>query len=102
MSNSQTNLQIIAYYATFLVNNRRKPSSEDQKGTCPNGQVPFIISESLITLQQMPARRLTDVVYQRVTEFLNYWRLFCDTFCTFLHTHKLLFILNLDVSYEPL
>jgi len=29
MSNSQTNLQIIANYATFLVNNRRNPSFED-------------------------------------------------------------------------
>ena len=42
MSNSQKNLQIIANFAKFLVNNRRKPSSEDQKGTCPNGQVPLL------------------------------------------------------------
>ena len=66
MSNSQTNLQIIANYATFLVNNRRKPSSENQKGTCPNGQVPFIISESLITPRRLPARRLMNTDYQQL------------------------------------
>jgi len=72
MSNSQTNLQIIANYATFLVNNRRKPSSEDQKGTCPNGQVPFIISESLITPRRLPARRLTDVDYHKYMNLFFY------------------------------
>ena len=74
MSNSQTNLQIIANYATFLVSNRWKPSSEDQKGTCPNGLVLFIISESLITPQLLPGRRLMKTDYQHFTANLgNTW-----------------------------
>ena len=77
MSNSQTDLQITAYYATFLVNNRRKPSSEDEKRTCPNGQVLFIISESLITPRQLPGRRPTETDYQGVVSISgNIWETF--------------------------
>ena len=47
MPNNQTDLQIIAYYATFLSPKRQKHSWRYKKETCPNGEVPFIISESL-------------------------------------------------------
>ena len=33
-------------------------------------QVPYIISESFITPQQLPARRLTDADYQRLTSLV--------------------------------
>ena len=41
-----------------------------KKETCPNGQVPFIISESLITPRRLPARRLDDAEYQLLTELV--------------------------------
>lgn len=40
----------------------------NKKGTCPNGQVPFIISENQFTLQLRPGRRLTEADYQHITE----------------------------------
>ena len=42
------------------------------KGACPNGQVPFIISESLITPRRLPARRLTDVDYHKYMNLFFY------------------------------
>ena len=41
---------------------------EIQKGTCPSGQVPFIIVRVMITPLRLPARRLTDADYQYITE----------------------------------
>ena len=41
---------------------------EIQKGTCPSGQVPFIIVRVMITPLRLPARRLTEADYQHITE----------------------------------
>ena len=41
---------------------------EIQKGTCPSGQVPFIIVRVMITPLRLPARRLTEADYQYITE----------------------------------
>jgi len=40
------------------------------KETCPSGQVPLFILESLITPQLLPARRQDNTEYQQLTELV--------------------------------
>ena len=58
--------QVLCHCAQFAVKSQRAQPAM----ICPNGQVPFIISESLITPQQLPARRLDDAEYQLLTELV--------------------------------
>ena len=46
------------------------PNLSIMKGTSPSGQVPLFIMESLITPQLLPARRLTNIDNQLLTESL--------------------------------
>ena len=54
----------------FCLQNVESILGDTKKKTCPSGQVLFIISESLFTLQQLPARRLDDTEYQQLTELV--------------------------------
>ena len=58
----------------FCLQNVESILGDTKKKTCPSGQVLFIISESLFTLQQLPGRRLTETDYQHITANLgNIW-----------------------------
>ena len=58
----------------FYLQNVESIHEDTKKGTCPSGQIPFIIVRVMITLQQLPARRLTETDYQHITANLgNIW-----------------------------
>ncbi len=60
--------------ARLLKCNHQEEISIINKGTCPNGQVPFTYIRVIITPQQQPVRRLTGADYQQLREVLgNIW-----------------------------
>ena len=70
MLNHQIKTQNIAFFATFLLYNRRKPSSEDEKRDLPMRTGPFHYIRVMITSQRLPVRRLTDIDNQLLTDLV--------------------------------
>ena len=72
MLNSDKIHNIIMVYSDM--NTAFSRNLEIQKGTCPSGQVPFIIVRVMITPLRLPGRRLTGTDYQHFTANLgNIW-----------------------------
>ena len=69
MLNHQIKTQNIVYFATFLPINRQLSSCGHKKRDLPKRTDPFTYYiRVILTLQQLPARRLTDADYQYITE----------------------------------